>query len=242
MEDRDLRPVPIAPLSTHPAPASDELVLAHMPLVRSIAARLYRLRWNGAVGFDEYCQMGALGLVEAAQRFDPARGAPFGSFASWRISGAILDGLTHSTEQHQQMASRKQMIDSRVEALASQDATPQEMSIDATLARIAKLAVGLAVGFMLENTGMFDDGQAVSSVDGYASIAQRQLGVRLRQTVAHLPDQERRVLERHYFQQQPFVQIAADLGLTRGRISQIHKRALDTLRAALAPDHTEFEA
>ncbi|HEV7913041.1 MAG TPA: sigma-70 family RNA polymerase sigma factor [Albitalea sp.] len=220
----------------------DGLVVAHLPLVRIIAARLYRMRWNQSVEFDEYCQMGAVGLVEAARRFDPSRGAEFGTFASWRIGGAILNGLARSTELHQQIASRKRLVDSRTASLAEDGATVQDASLEAALARLAKVAVGLAVGFMLEGTGMFDDGQAVTRFDGYASIAVRQLRTRLRTAVAFLPWQERRVLEGHYFQQQAFVEIADDLGLTRGRISQIHKSALERLRAVLARDDSSFEA
>lgn len=220
---------------------ADGLVVRHLPLVRVIAARLYRLRWNQSVEFDDYCQMGAVGLVEAAQRFDPTRGAEFGTFASWRISGAILNGLARSTELHQQIASRKRMVDSRSASIAGESEAAHDTSVEAALARLAKVAVGLAVGFMLEGSGMFDSGEAVTRFDGYASVAVRQLRTRLHAAVASLPWQERRVLEGHYFQQQSFVEIADDLGLTRGRISQIHKSALERLRAVLAQDNS-FEA
>jgi RNA polymerase sigma factor for flagellar operon FliA len=79
-------------------------------------------------------------------------------------------------------------------------------------------------------------------MDGYASLALRQMRGRLRAAVAGLPQAERRVLEGHYFQQQPFAEIAEALGVTRGRVSQIHKRGLGLLRAELARDNPVFEA
>jgi RNA polymerase sigma factor for flagellar operon FliA len=223
-------------------PADHKLVTEHLPLVRAIAARLYRLRWNAAVDFDDYCQMGALGLVEAAQRFDPSKGVQFGSFASWRISGAILNGLARSTEQLQQAAERRRRVKSRVDALAGLDEGPADASVQASLARISQLAIGLAVGFMLEETGMYQGVEASHGLDGYASIALRQWRGRLRAAVLTLPPREREVLERHYFHQHPFNEIADALGLTRGRISQIHKAALERLREVLAQDNAGFEA
>lgn len=219
-----------------------ELVVAHLPLVRAIASRLYRLRWNATVDFDDYFQMGSLGLVEAAHRFDPARGVQFGSFASWRIGGAILNGLARSTEQLQQAAHRRQRVGSRVESLIGHEAVSADASVEDSLGRISKLAIGLAVGFMLEGTGMYQDEEPAYHLDGYASIALRQWRDRLRDAVKSLPAQDREVLERHYFQQHSFSDIADELGLTRGRISQIHKGALERLRERLSQDNVAFEA
>jgi RNA polymerase sigma factor for flagellar operon FliA len=234
-----------APVTTAAMPPAeaDALVVAHLPLVRRIAAQLYRFRWNSSVEFKEYCQMGALGLVEAAQRFDPARGVAFGSFASWRISGAILNGLASSTELHQQVASRKRRVDDRVRSLSAEPPPAERnLSLEASLARISSLAMGLAVGFMLEDTGMFDDGQGLNPLDGYANLALRQWRERLRAAVLALPEQEAAVLQRHYFQQQAFVDIAVELGLTKGRISQIHKAGVERLRQRLTADNADFEA
>jgi RNA polymerase sigma factor for flagellar operon FliA len=49
-----------------------------------------------------------------------------------------------------------------------------------------------------------------------------------------LPDQERRVVKYHYFQNLEFTEIARIFGVTKGRVSQIHKRALVLLREANA--------
>lgn len=240
MDDAEIRPT-----GAHPTAAADELIIKHLPLVRAIAARLYRARWNASVEFNEYYQMGTLGLVEAAQRFDADRGVQFGSFATWRISGAILNGLTKSTEQHQQAASRRRQIESRVDSLAEDREDPVDDSMEAALARIADMAIGLAVGFMLDGTGMYGD-EAVAEtshrLDGYASIAHREARHRVRTAVEALPAQERTVIERHYLQHHAFTNIADDMDLTRGRVSQIHKAGLHRLRGLLKRDNVGFEA
>ncbi len=68
----------------------------------------------------------------------------------------------------------------------------------------------------------------------YDGVALREIKRRLVELVDALPDQERRVVKYHYFQNIDFTEIAAVLGVTKGRISQIHKRALVLLREAHA--------
>lgn len=222
-----------------------DLVVKHLPLVRALAARLYRLRWDDSVGFDEYFQMGALGLVEAAGRYDPSRGAQFSTFASWRITGAILNGLERSTELHQQSSARRRMIQERSESLAGAPEAvtvgEEAQTLEVVLGRLCEAAVGLAIGFMLDGSGMYSDGTECTRHDGYASLATGQLAHRLRHVVGGLPAVERTVIESHYFQQQPFQDIASRLKLSKGRISQLHRRAVERLRMALRDDMIGFE-
>ncbi|HEY2744388.1 MAG TPA: sigma-70 family RNA polymerase sigma factor [Polyangia bacterium] len=82
----------------HIAPANDvercspDDPIAGMKLVRQIAASI-ACRLPSHVDRDELVSLGALGWVEARDRFDAARGVPFAGFAAARIRGAILDGL-----------------------------------------------------------------------------------------------------------------------------------------------------
>jgi RNA polymerase sigma factor for flagellar operon FliA len=212
----------------------------HLPLVRMLAAKLYRLRWDNSVRFDEFCQMGAVGLAEAAHRYDPTRGAQFASFATWRITGAILNGLEHSTERNRQASARRHLLQDRAASWAERGA-PVPDSIEAALARLSDAAIGLAVGFMLEGTGMYSDGEDFTRRDGYRQIAAAELTQRLRSAVNALPAAERAVIEGHYFHQRDFVDVAGQLSLTKGRISQIHRRAIERLRDVLREHMIEFD-
>jgi RNA polymerase sigma factor for flagellar operon FliA len=212
-------------------------VVEHLPLVRAIAARLYRARWSDALPFEEYVQMGAVGLMEASQRYDAGRGVPFGAFASWRIAGSILQGLERATEHHQQVAVRRRLVSERLASLGGErPESPTGAALERRLARIAAVAVGLAVGFMLEGTGMYSDGAEVTPMDGCAVLATRDLARQLCDVLQDLPIPERRVLEEHYFQQRPFADIALALHLSRGRVAQIHKRGIAQLRERLCAD------
>lgn len=70
----------------------EELAERHLSLVVPIA-RSFKNRLPSSVDFDDLVGAGNLGLVEAARRFDPARGTSFGTFAKHRIRGAITDSL-----------------------------------------------------------------------------------------------------------------------------------------------------
>src|SRR4051794_21525343 len=77
--------------SNNPSPRS-EVIERHVPLAKSIVARL-RLTYGLNASFDDLYSLGLTGLMQAADRFDPARGASFATYAYHRIRGAVLDGL-----------------------------------------------------------------------------------------------------------------------------------------------------
>lgn len=72
--------------------ARDQLLREHLPLVATIAASVGR-RLPRHIPRADLVADGLFGLVEAADRFDPDRGVPFGAFARQRVQYAILDGL-----------------------------------------------------------------------------------------------------------------------------------------------------
>lgn len=65
--------------------AREELVRRYMPLTRRLAGK-YKTRWES---FDDLLQVASLGLVNAIDRFDPARGSSFVSFAAPTIQGEL---------------------------------------------------------------------------------------------------------------------------------------------------------
>ena len=71
-------------------------------------------------------------------------------------------------------------------------------------------------------------------VEYFQQAELKQLQNQIRETVARLPEQEQKVVRYHYLQEIAFDDIAVMLGVTKGRISQIHRRALCRLRDALS--------
>lgn len=209
----------------------DALVGRYERLVRILAAKAFSSRVSQELEYDDYYQFGMVGLLQAIDRYDAAMGARFETFASHRVAGAILDGVETLSEKQNQVATRQRVIRERAASMAD----GAKVRVDA-FQKLADVAVGLALGFILEDTGMYLDGEPAYQDNTYSSVELRQLKKRVRAVLRELPEQERKVITRHYLQQQPFDEIAQEWGLTKGRISQVHHSALKRLRAKLNPE------
>ena len=206
----------------------DRLVAEHTGFVRMLAARCYRRRYCQELEYGDYLQFGMIGLLEAIDRFDPSQGVAFEAFARRRILGAILNGVESLSEKQRQISTRQRVRAERAQSLA--EASEHEGRPADALQRLADIAIGLAIGFMLEDTALYVDGDRASRQTPYARVELAQLRQHLGHLVERLPEQERRVIRYHYYQQIPFEEIARGSGLSKGRISQIHRAALERLR------------
>ena len=208
----------------------NRLIEQHLPLARTIAATLYARRGAMAVEFMDYIQLATLGLIESVDRFDAERGVPFEAYAAPRVRGAVLNALEALSETYEQSALSKRLRHDRVESLRRGGvATKSDL-----FAELADIAVGFAIGYMLEGSGLVagDAAHEAYRHDFYRGVEQRQLGESLARLVAALPEQERRVVRYHYYQGLEFKEIAGLFGVTKGRISQIHRQALQLIREA----------
>lgn len=224
--------------------ARDALLAMHMPYAKVVAASYYSRRFHDEIEFGDYLQYASVGLLEAMDRYDPARGVQFRTFAARRMHGAILNGLERLTEKQQQIAARQRLRADRMQDLKSlaQDAagTPPQQP-EQLMRFVSDVGIGLALCWMLDGTAMIENTEAATAIPFYQDHALRQARERLLRAVDALAPQERTVIRNHYLQEMPFDEIAASLRLTKGRISQIHKQALLHLRAAVR-DRSDWDA
>jgi RNA polymerase sigma factor for flagellar operon FliA len=217
--------------------ARQRLLDMHLPYARIVAASYYSKRFHDEIEFAEYLQLASLGLIEALARFDPDHGVQFRTFAARRMHGAILDGIERLTEKQQQIAARKRLDAQRRAAIKEGIAAANEGSSSRTgeqvLQYVAEVGLAFALAWILDGTGMLDAGEKSETLPFYRSVELDQLRRRIVELVHSLPAQERKVIQAHYFQEQAFEQIADDLRLTRGRISQVHRKALTHLQEAM---------
>ncbi|HEY8880059.1 MAG TPA: sigma-70 family RNA polymerase sigma factor, partial [Roseateles sp.] len=121
---------------------------AYTPLVRRLAARAYSRRIGGELEYADLVQMGMVGLLEAIDRYTPARGVRFETFATYRVEGAILNGLPSYSELQRQLALRRELARERAQSLREQTETRDRSALE----RLADLAISLALGFALEDS------------------------------------------------------------------------------------------
>jgi RNA polymerase sigma factor FliA len=197
----------------------EELIAHYLPLARIWAAKLYRQRPDDSVSFDDYLQYARVGLLEAIDRFDAARGASFETFSGYRIRGAVLNGLGQETEAADRRAQWAAATRARIDSLH-----PPEDRGAADLEDLAQLTVGLALGVLLDEEREPSDPSPAGNP--YAATELADLRGLLRRLVEQLPEREREIIRQHYFYEREFQLIAVELGVTKGRVSQLHAQAL----------------
>ncbi|MES1158299.1 MAG: sigma-70 family RNA polymerase sigma factor [Terricaulis silvestris] len=202
----------------------------YLGLARALAAQAHRRRGRRNVERTEVEQLAYAGLLEAIDRFEPLHGAPFEAFAAPRIRGAIADGLAKGSEDNAQYSHRRRVQAERLRVLKR-----KANASDDPVSALADLVVALALGILAESASVAgaQDDDAPADLAGYDTLPWRELQVCVAQEVEGLPEAERTVMRQHYFNGVPFVQIATLLGVTKGRISQLHHAALNRLRERL---------
>ncbi len=207
----------------------DELIESYMPLARSTAARLFGARIDDSIPFDDYLQYARLGLVEAVDRYDPEREASFETFSSYRIRGAILNGLGKESELSAQRGYWRTRTQERIDSLKSNAFQNPDVELDS----FVQMTVGLAIGILLDETPEEPHDESASA-NPYAAAELAELRRIIRRAVEVLSEREGEVIRRHYFGNWEFQLIARELGITKGRVSQLHSQALARIRHVLA--------
>jgi RNA polymerase sigma factor for flagellar operon FliA len=225
--------------------ASEELTRfeSGLDLVDAMARRI--AREVGAVAeLADLVSYGREGLLDAARKFDPARGVPFRGYASFRIRGAIIDGVRQSARlprrAHERLnglaAANRTSEGAYEDALAP--APPGTTPADAERAlgeHLAAMATAVAVG-LLSTTAYGDEGERVPvAVDTSPeeALGRAELLEVVRRAIGDLPAEEQTLVRRHYLEGERFDHVAAELGLSKSWASRLHTRAIKRLTEKL---------
>jgi RNA polymerase sigma factor for flagellar operon FliA len=211
--------------------ARDALFSRHAGFARQIAGRHFRRARSGELELQELRQLAYAGLLEAIDRFDTARGVPFRAYAARRITGSVLDGISHASEMREQVTFRNRLRAERMRSLADTDLEPA--SIEEAMRALAELATGLAIGFLLDSGLMASEGAPDRGPTAYDSLAWKETVHGLFLALDELPEREQFIIRQHYLHGVAFELIADLLRLSKGRVSQLHKQAIGELRRRL---------
>ncbi|HEY0710762.1 MAG TPA: sigma-70 family RNA polymerase sigma factor [Polyangia bacterium] len=219
----------------------DRLVADHLELVQAIAGKLKRTLGK-SIDYDDLVGYGHRGLMEAADRFDPAQGVTFTTFAYYRIRGAMLDGMRtmgwysrgdYARYRAEERAQELLQNASEREGAAREAGAEATSSKGETLEQLAELLSSVATVHItsLEAASNVSDDRVQSAHD---SLEMGQLGTRVRQAVGTLPEKERRLMELYYFEDKTLEDAGGALGLSKSWACRLHARAVSLLRDALA--------
>lgn len=204
--------------------ARDYLFLRYLPWAKSIAVAVAkRLRW-GVLDWSDHIQNANVGLLEAMSRYDPDRGVDFMGYAKRRVRGAVFNAVRSAYRGARPVDRDVSFID-RVESLRMEP-------VDDALMAFVDTVVGLGLGALLEMAE-----PSPTEADPFAQYS----GI-LQDALIDLPDRQREILLQHYFMQVQFQDIAKSMNVTKGRVSQLHKAALGSLRQALRKRRYECDS
>src|SRR5450830_1962270 len=221
------------------SPAAEQKhLLAYSPLVKKIVRQL-NSQVSGTMDRDDMEQIGLMGLLEALRRY----GVPdqsFGSYASLRIRGAILDELRRQDWRPRAVRQQSHKLRDGVRQLTRKlGREPSEAEAIAGLGITADEYMAYQLDESAEVLASFDDllqeQQATDGSGGSSPSPEDQLMLRrsLEQALNGLNEREQRVVQMYYEFELSYKEIAAVLDLTDARVCQLNKAALNKMKAVL---------
>jgi RNA polymerase sigma factor for flagellar operon FliA len=222
--------------------------MEQLPQVRYIARRIHE-RLPRHVPFEDLVHAGVIGLIDALQKFDPGKHVQFGSYAKFRIRGAILDSLREmdwSPRDLRRKARHLEEAHNRLRLQLGRNPSEQELAeeleldlhgLQVLLGEIDGLEVG-SLKVQSPRDGKEED--LCEYLPNHPEETPLLLCLRsemkelLARAIEELPEKERQVLALYYFEELTMKEVGAVLGVGESRVSQIHSMAVVRLRARLA--------
>src|SRR5436309_5201226 len=229
-------------------------IVAGLPFVEALARRMAASMPN-SIDIGDLVQDGVIGLIDAAHRFDEARGIKFETFAERRVRGAMIDALRRDAWPRGVRRQRRELEAAREELRRELGAEPSladlaarvgsdETKLGRTIVRINTIesTSPLSAGDNVDGTML--PAALVPSEPPSPDRAYEQLEVRdrIRAAIGSLPPRERKVIGLYYYAEATMKQIGVEIGVNESRVSQLHARAIQRLRKALGADCSMEEA
>ncbi|MEU8233036.1 sigma-70 family RNA polymerase sigma factor [Actinoplanes sp. NPDC048967] len=228
----------------------EQLIRENMPLVGHLVREML-FKVPAHVHRDDLASAGYAALVTAAQAFDAGRGIPFGRFAAVRVRGALLDELRSMDWASRSVRARARRADvARQELTAQLGRTPSPAELAELLGvGVSELAtvdddVQRAAVLSLQGftAGAAEDMVTEDSMNPEETLLHRERIGYLHDAVAVLPERLRFVVEASYLQERPLAEVAAELGVTESRVSQLRTEALALLKDGLSTHMEQQDA
>ena len=224
------------------------LMAEQLSQVRFIARRIHE-RLPRHVPLEDLVHAGVLGLIDVLHKFDPNKHVQFGSYAKFRIRGAILDSLREmdwSPRDLRRQSRRLEEAHSKLRMELGRNPTEPELALELAiplpelyklLSEINTLEIG-SLRIVSAIDGKEEDLSEYLSADSDESplvqVMRSETRELLLRAISELPEKERQVLSLYYFEELTMKEVGMMLGVGESRISQIHSMAVLHLQARMA--------
>jgi RNA polymerase sigma factor for flagellar operon FliA len=228
------------------SPDRETMVQSYLPLVRRVAHRIAR-NLPASVDVNDLVSAGCIGLLSAVERFDPERGLDFGTFAEFRIKGAILDELRardpvprRSRHRIHQMEKLRRELIGILGRPPNDEEMAEHLGMELedyhTLADSLTPCLELSLSLLDQGSGnnQMVDGGGHACPD--AALQRKELRRRLVNSIRCLPERLRTVISLYYYARLSYKEISLLFEVTESRICQMHREAVNQIRTLLDND------
>lgn len=226
--------------------AKKQLIEKYLNIVDYVSGRL-AVGLPKNVSKDDLSSNGVMGLIDAVEKFDYKRGLQFETYASWRVRGAILDGLRQGDWVPRSVREKAKRIEEGYQQLEQQflrSVTDAEMSdyLNISEKEFQGMLQEIAVMTLcsLEDPIREEESETRLTllVDEKAKnpdykVREFYLKESLAKGIEKLTEKERTVVSLLYYEDLSLSEIAEVMSLSPSRISQLHSKAILRLRGSL---------
>ncbi len=225
----------------------ERLLTDHLPEVRYIAQRIHE-RLPVQIPLEDLVHAGIIGLIEAVDRFDPSKHTQLGTFAKFRIRGAILDSLRALDWSPRSLRKRTRAIEEANRSLVAElGRAPSEAELAEKLSmpladfhHLLTELNGLNLGSLdspsegdSQDEGNYAYQPNAFGEDPYFTCLREEVKSILTEAIGILAEKERQVVSLYYFEELSMKEVGAVLDIGESRVSQIHTLAIVRLRESL---------
>ncbi len=226
----------------------DELILEYTPFVRFVVGRL-GIPPTSLIEMDDLLSYGTIGLINAIDRFDPARGIRFEAFATPRVRGAVIDHLRTLSWLPRTAASRVRQIEQALSGLEQRLGRPakeeevaaeldvsieryRQMLLDASMT-VLSIDVPLATIHDDETMTLRDLLEDRDTLGPDEETERRELVTALSSAIDQLPEREQLLLALYYQEELTMKEISKVMSVSESRVCQLHMQTIIRLRGLL---------
>jgi RNA polymerase sigma factor for flagellar operon FliA len=234
---------------THDPKIRDFFIRQYAPLVKYVAGKVAAGMPHN-VEFDDLVSQGVFGLMDAIEKFDPAKNVKFNTYAVVRIRGAIFDEMRSTDWVPRSVRTRIREMETAISTLEGQlGRSPADEEIAAymkmdmdeyfkTLMKISSTSVislneTWPTGDDNEQTSIGESITGPESLNPDVEVERDEIRHIVIQYIQELPDKEKKIIVLYHYEGLTLKEIGQVLDITESRVSQLHTKAMLMLKAKL---------
>ena len=224
----------------------NEIFLKYIPLLKFIAGRI-AMRLPPHIDINDIISSGALGLIDAVEKFDETKGIKFKTYAEFRVRGAMLDSLRNMDWVSRSVRKSATVLEkafAELERRFNRPATDEEIAeeLGVDLEEVYNM-IAQANGISLLSLDMISSSSDLrlkmidcltdEKLNPLSILKMEEVKDEIAEYTNELPEREKVVVSLYYYNDLTMKEISEVMEITESRVSQLHSRAIMRLRGKI---------